>query len=209
MQRTSISVLIADNHQMTRIGIHAFLEGAPDIQVIGEAEDGDQVRYMVGCLRPRILLLDLVLWNLSPTELEKSVRTHYPETITLVLTSHDRDANLANMMDAGVAGYLDKKLRAAQLISAIRRAACGESIFTKEQLERVQHWREDGRKWGSLSDRERQVLRMLTEGSSNKLMATSLGVTVKTIDKHLENIYRKLGVTSRAEAICWWVQKNA
>ena len=208
-QKTTITVIIAEDHEMTRKGIHAFLDQAPDIHVIGEAEDGDQVKELVASLRPRILLLDLIMPKLSPAELEKWVRTNYPETVTLVLTAHDRDAYLSNMLEAGVSGYLDKKLRAGQLISAIRRAACGEFIFDKEQLTRARRWREDiSRKWESLTERERRVLQMLTEGAKNKAISEVLGITVNTVEKHLENIYRKLGVKSRSEAIHWWIEKN-
>ncbi len=208
-QLKTITVLIADDHEVTRRGIRAFLEQTPDLQVVGEAEDGGGIMQLVASLRPQILLLDLIMPNLSPADLEKWVRANYPETITLVLTSHDRDAYLSNMLDAGVAGYLDKKLRAGQLIAAIRRAACGEFIFEKGQLERARHWREDvSVKWERLSERERQVLHLLTEGGENKTIAATLGITVKTVEKHLENIYRKLVVTSRAEAIHWWVEKN-
>jgi DNA-binding NarL/FixJ family response regulator len=205
----TITVLIADDHEMTRKGIRAFLEQSPDIDVVGEAGDGDQLKELVAHLHPQILLLDLIMPNLSPAELEKWVRSNHPETITLVLTSHDRDAYLSSMMEAGVSGYLDKKLRAGQLISAIRRAACGEFIFDKEQMARARRWREDvSRKWESLSGRERRVLQMLTEGAKNKAIADALDITVNTVEKHLENIYRKLGVRSRAEAIHWWVEKN-
>jgi DNA-binding NarL/FixJ family response regulator len=113
------------------------------------------------------------------------------------------------MMDAGVAGYLDKKLRAGQLIAAIRRAACGEFIFDKEQFARARRWREEvSRKWESLTDRERKVLQMLTEGAKNKAIARSLAISVNTVEKHVQKIYQKLGVTSRSEAIRWWVEKN-
>lgn len=208
-QQKKITVLIADDHEMTRKGIHTFLEQAPDIKVLGEAHDGEETKQMVTDLRPRILLLDLIMPKLAPAELERWVRTNYPETITLVLTAHDRDAYLSNMMEAGVAGYLDKKLRAGQLISAIRRAARGEFLFDKKQLERAHRWREAiSQKWESLSDRQREVLQMLTEGADNKAIASSLGIKVNTVEKHLENIYRKLGITSRAEAICWWVEKS-
>jgi DNA-binding NarL/FixJ family response regulator len=165
-QPKTITVLIADDHEVTRQGIRTFLEQTSDIKVVGEAKDGGVIKRLVARLRPHILLLDLIMPDLSPTELEKWVRTNYPETITLVLTSHDRDAYLSNMIEAGVAGYLDKKLRAGQLICAIRRAAHGEYIFEKEQLLRARRWREDVcRKWESLSDRERQVLKILTEGA--------------------------------------------
>ena len=99
-----ITVFIADDHEMTRKGIRNFLDQAPDIQVVGEAEDGDEVKRLVAHLQPRVLLLDLVMPNLSPAELEKWIRTNYPETITLVLTAHDRDAYLSGMIEAGVAG---------------------------------------------------------------------------------------------------------
>jgi two-component system, NarL family, response regulator LiaR len=203
-----ITVLIADDHEMTRQGIRGFLEQAPDMQIVGEAQDGEEIKRLVADLRPQILLLDLVMPNLSPAKLEKWVRENHPETITLVLTAHDRDAYLAGMMEAGAAGYLDKKLRARQLISAIRRAARGEVIFTKEQFERALHWREEVvQRWESLSKRERQILQLLTEGMENKEVAKSLSITINTVEKHLDNIYKKLGVNTRTEAVHWWDEK--
>ena len=201
-------MLIADDHEMTRKGIRDFLEQAPDMRIVGEARNGDEIKRMVGELRPQILLLDLVMPNLAPAELERWVRKNHPETITLVLTAHDRDAYLAGMMEAGAAGYMDKKLRAGQLISAIRRAARGETLFTKEQFERVRHWREEvTAKWESLSKRERQALQLLTEGRENKEIAETLGISVNTVEKHLTHIYQKLGVTTRIEAVHWRDEK--
>jgi len=203
-----ITVLIADDHQMTRKGIRDFLAQVADIQVVGEARDGKETRQFVAALQPRILLLDLIMPNFSAAEFERWVRENYPNTITLVLTAHDRDAYLAGMLEAGAAGYLDKKLRAGQLISAIRRAARGETVFTKEQFERARRWKEEvTAKWESLSKREREVLQMLTEGKGNKAIANSLNITINTVEKHLENIYKKVGVTSRSEAIHWWDEK--
>ena len=207
--RRIITVLIADDHPATLLGIRSILEKAPDIRIVGEAVDGNQIQQLVAELRPNILLLDLKMPHLSPAELEKWVRTNYPETITLVLTAHDRDAYLLNMMDAGVAGYLDKKLQAGQLISAIQRAAHGEILFDKEQMERARRWRaEVALKWESLSEREREVLQLLTEGGDNKMIAASLGIAISTVEKHLANIYNKLGLTSRAEATHWWIEKG-
>ncbi len=209
LQQKTITVLIADDHEITRKGIRSLLEKTPDMKVLGEAQDGDEIRRLVARCHPQILLLDLIMPNHSPVEFEKWVRTNYPETITLVLTAHDRDSYLSGMMEAGAAGYLDKKLRAGQLISAIRRAACGEYLFDKKQLERARRWRQETScKWESLSDREREVLQMLTEGADNKAIATSLGIKIDTVEKHLENVYRKLGVTSRTEAVHWWVESN-
>lgn len=205
----TITILIAEDHPATLLGIRSILDKVMDFEIVGETKDGAQIKRLVADLRPRILLLDLKMPHLSPVELEKWVRENYPETTTLVLTAHDRDSYLAGMMNAGAAGYLDKKLRAGQLISAIRRAAHGEIIFDKEQMERARRWREDvTTKWESLSNREREVLQLLTDGQDNNAIAASLGISINTVEKHLKNIYRKLGVTSRSEAIHWWVEKG-
>ncbi len=209
-QHRNITILIADDHEIARQGIRKLLEQAPDMHIVGEAENGEQLKQLIALHRPQILLLDLIMPSHSPVEFERWARTNYPETITLVLTAHDRDSYLVGMMEAGAAGYLDKKLRAGQLIAAIRQAAAGEYLFDKEQLERVYRWREEvSQKWESLSGRESEVLQMLTEGAKNKVIAASLGVTTNTVEKHLENIYKKLGITTRTEAIHWWIEKNS
>jgi len=207
--RKKITILIAEDHPATLEGIRAILEKAVDFKVTGETKDGAQIKRLVTNLRPNILLLDLKMPHLSPVELERWVRENHPETITLVLTAHDRDAYLANMMEVGVAGYLDKKIRASQLISAIRRAAHGEFLFDKKQIERARLWRENVmQRWESLSERERAVLQLLTEGEDNKKIASSLGISINTVEKHLKNVYDKLGVTSRTEAVHWWMEKG-
>jgi two-component system, NarL family, response regulator LiaR len=208
-QRKIITVLIADDHPSWIEGVRSIISKASDIHVVGEVQDGDQIKQKVTQLRPDILLLDLVMPHHSPTELEKWVRENYPETITLVLTAHDRDAYLAGMMEAGAAGYLNKKLKANDLLVAIRRAARGEFLFDKEQMDRARRWREDvSRKWESLSSREREVLELLTDGKDNNAISDSLGISINTVEKHLKNIYKKLGVNSRTEAAHWWVEKG-
>lgn len=124
-----ISVLIVDDHPPLWAGVRVMLEKTPDIYVVGEAESGEDAEKLLDELRPNIILLDLKMPNFSPSAFEKWARENYPETITLVLTAHDRDAYLASMMEAGAVGYLDKEARAEQLIEAIRRAASGESLF--------------------------------------------------------------------------------
>ena len=199
-----ISVLIVDDHPSLRVGVRAMLEKTRDIYVIGEAESGEDAKTLLGKLRPNIILLDLKMPGFSPAAFEKWARENYPETITLVLTAHDRDAYLANMMDAGAVGYLNKEARSGQLIEAIRRAALGESLFDEKQKKRVAKWREEvEKKWHSLSEREKQVLRRMADGQGNKAIASGMGITAKTVDKHVEKIYEKLGVTSRSKAILW------
>ena len=171
---------------------------------VGEAGNGQEAVKLLGKLRPNIILLDLKMPDFSPSSFEKWARENYPETVTLVLTAHDRDAYLANMIDAGAVGYLDKEMRAEQLINVIRRAASGENLYNEQQKKRAHQWHEEvEKKWKSLSERERQVLRLLAQGMSNKDISSKLQVSSKTVDKHLERIYQKLEVTSRAEAVLW------
>ncbi len=200
----AITVLLADDHPATRAGIHAILERAADMRVVGEADNGDDVQKLVPRLRPQVLLLDLVMPGPSPAELEKWVRTNYPETVVLILTAHERDAYLARSMEAGAAGLLSKNESGDQLVEAIRRAVRGEILFNPDQLLRVRRWREEaGNKWEDLTGRERQILRLLSNGLDNEQIARELVVSPKTIAYHVSNILSKLGVKSRLEATAW------
>ena len=175
------------------------------MKVVGEAQDGDETRQQVARLRPQVLLLDLRMPGMSAAELEKWVRTHYPSTITLVLTAHDRDAYLASMMDAGVAGFLEKNVPDSQLNLAIRRAVSGEILFSNEQFNRVRKWREqEGAQWKSLTKREREVLSLLAQGLDNVNISQALHISVKTTAYHITHILQKLQATSRQEAIVWF-----
>lgn len=118
-----ITLLLADDHPIAREGVRGILSSAPDIQIVGEAENGDGVKELLPTLRPDVLILDLKMPGTVPTEIEKWVRENYPETVTLVLSAHDRDHYLAGMIEAGVAGYLHKSERAENLIAAIDSAS--------------------------------------------------------------------------------------
>jgi DNA-binding NarL/FixJ family response regulator len=144
-----------------------------------------------------------------PHDIEKWVRENHPDTITLVLTSHDRDAYLAVMMDAGVAGYLSKEESAERLISAIRRAAQGSVYFSDEQINRAQRWKENvTQKWESLSIREQDLLQHLARGKDNKTIAKSLNIKLKTVEFHITNILKKLNMNSRDEVIVWLLEHH-
>lgn len=199
-----ITLILADDHAVARAGIRAILSKVPDIEILGEAENGDAVQALVAKLRPRILLLDLKMPGLPSAEIEKWVRTHYPDTVTLVLTAHDRDSYLTRMIDAGAAGLIDKNESGERLVGAIRRAASGEILFDSAQLDRARHWREAaGKKWESLTNREREILRLLVQGFDNARIAKGLTVTPKTVAYHVTNILEKLEVSSRQEAVAW------
>ncbi|PIV28800.1 MAG: DNA-binding response regulator [Anaerolineae bacterium CG03_land_8_20_14_0_80_58_20] len=201
-----IRLILADDEPVARAGIRAILSQANDIEVIGEAQDGFEAKRMVAELRPRILLLDLRMPGPRPAELEKWVRENYPETVALVLTAHDRDAYLANMIDAGVSGYLTKSASDFQLIDALRRTAQGTIYFDEEQISRAAHWNEEvGNKWKKLTEREREVLQLLAQGADNKAIASELSITARTVESHVAHILAELEVDSRQKAALWMV----
>ncbi|HDD24312.1 MAG TPA: response regulator transcription factor, partial [Chloroflexi bacterium] len=132
---------------------------------MGEAKDGVETQQMMAELRPDILLLDLVMPGLRPFEVEKWVRANYPETVTLILTAHDRDCYLAKAVEAGAVGFLTKDEPPQRLVEAIRRAACGEVLITGGQLARTYSWQKEvGERWESLTEREREVLALIVRG---------------------------------------------
>lgn len=200
----TITLLLADDHPVAREGVRRILANSTDISVVGEAQNGREVKELVARLHPKILLLDLKMPETSPFEIEKWVRENYPETITLVLTAHDRDFYLSGMINAGVAGYLDKNERTENLIAAIRRAAHGEFFFTAQQIDRARKWKhEAGEKWEKLTAREREILLLVAQGHSNKTIAKKLGITLKTVAYHISTILDRLDVESRNEAVAW------
>jgi DNA-binding NarL/FixJ family response regulator len=137
-----------------------------------------------------------------PADIERYVRTNFPETITLVLTAHDRDVYLADMVNAGVSGYFSKSVRGEELIKAIHRAVDGENLFTEAQKMRVEQWhKRSGNKREKLTEREREILSLMSHGLDNTSISNNLGITYRTAAFHVTNILRKLGVDSRQKAI--------
>jgi two-component system response regulator NreC len=202
-----ISVFVVDDHHLARMGICESLKTAKDILLIGEAENGVDLQEKIQTLRPNILLLDLKMPDFFPGKLAAWVRDNVPETETLVLTSHDRDAYLSRMMNAGANGYLDKNCREDQLIVAIRRAANNELLYTDEQIERSSRWQEIVRaKWESLTNKERQLLHLLCAGKDNKNMTELLDVSINTVETHISHLLKKLEVESRLQAVIWFNQ---
>lgn len=199
-----ITVILADDHPLARQGIRSLLAETSDFQIIGEAEDGFQVKELVANLKPDVLLLDLKMPGPRPAELEKWVRENYPKTVTLVLTSHDRDNYLASMLDAGAAGYMDKNITTERLINAIRRAVNGDLLFDQSQMKRILDWKENiDNKVKQLTEQEKKTLFLLSKGFDNNKIASILNISKKTASFHLTNIFIKIGVTTRLEAAIW------
>ncbi len=151
-----------------------------------------------------MLLLDLVMPGLRPLEVERWVRAHCCQTAVLILTAHDRDYFLAQAVEARVAGFLTKDEGTHRLVEAVRSAAQGEAFITGGQLARALRWRKEvGERWERLTEREREVLRMVAQGLDNAAIARALGVRVRTVEQHVTHILDKLGLAARLEAAVW------
>lgn len=203
-KRQNIHVLLADDHPAMRTGIRAILECAPDIEVVGEANDGVEVKELAVALHPQVLVLDLRMPGPRPADLVGWLQKHCPQTAVLILTAHNLDAYLSAVVRAGAAGFVLKEEAPETIVDTVRRAARRERLFSDWQLKRAQQWhREVGELWESLTEREREVLGLLAEGLSTVAIAELLTITPKTVEYHVTNILGKLCLTSRLEIMNW------
>lgn len=200
-----ISILIADDHPLTRTGICTAISRFPDMEVVGEASNGIDAQYMVSTLHPRLILLDLNMPELPPAMFVKWVREYYPDTSILVLTFHINNPSfLAGMMDAGVAGYLSKTISAEELVTSIRHVANGNLVFDNQQMIVAYQWRKEVcEKIKRLTHQEVEVIKLLMSGKNNQTIADTLNISLKTVTYHLTSLFSKLQVQSRLEATLW------
>jgi DNA-binding NarL/FixJ family response regulator len=205
---TTIRVLIADDHGLMRAGVKALLSATEDIEVVGEAEDGDEAIREVRRLDPDVVLMDVAMPGLGGLEATLVIRREKPDVKILVLTQYDDREYVSRFLKAGVAGYVLKKAAASELVAAIRAVHRGGLVLDPEIARDAV--REQGREapagqiedpYETLTDREKQVLKLVAEGSSNKDIAETLGISVKTAMAHRENLMEKLDVHNRTELI--------
>ncbi len=201
---TKIRVLLADDHPALRMGLRVLLDRAPDIEVVGEADDGEAALALIERLTPDVAVLDCQLPGIEGAAVAKAVARRGLPVRVVALSAYDDDRYLAGMLAAGAVGYLLKNEAPGQIVAAVQAAMRGERLWTPEQSARVERWRaEVARVRDSLTEREREVLRLVADGLSNKEIAQALHITVRTADFHVSNILRKLSVISRVEAAVW------
>jgi len=204
-----IRVLIVDDHPVVRNGLRAFLNAQPDIVVVGEASEGEGALRQIEALRPDVVLLDCCLPGLEGPAVAAAIRERHPTVSVLALSAYDDDRLLWGMWAAGAVGYVLKDAPLERILAAVRAAGRGEPRFWPEQVERaLRWWEETGRKWESLTEREREVLVRMAEGKSNREIAADLWISEKTVEKHVGRILEKLGVNTRIEAAIWAVRGN-
>ena len=209
----AITVVIADDHAVVREGLRSFLQVQEDVEVVGEAEDGEGAVALVERLVPDVVLMDLVMPQMDGLEALRRVRSVSPSTRVVVLTSYAADEKVLTAIRAGAAGYLLKDVRPPELLEAIRRAAVGEAWLhpaaaarlMREFAERGAQEDEDAAR---LTPRELEVLRLIAQGQSNKAIAADLVVSEKTVKTHVSNILAKLHLADRTQAALYAVRRR-
>ena len=196
----AIRVLITDDHGVVRQGLRMFLSLDPDIQVVGEAQDGQEALAMARELKPDVVLMDLLMPVMDGLESTKTIRTELPEVEVIALTSVLEGASVTGAVRAGAIGYLLKDTDAEELHRAIRGAAEGRVQLAPEAAARLMREVRAPENPEALTDRETEVLRLLARGKANKQIASALFVEEKTVKAHVSSILRKLGVHSRTQA---------
>ncbi len=203
-----IRILIAEDHVLVREGTRRILEQEPDLEVVGEAGDGEEAVQVATVLAPDVVIMDIAMPKCDGIEATRRIKALRPETTVLVLTAYDDDEFVVSLLQAGAAGYLMKSIRSSELVEAVRAVQRGESVLhptiARKVLDRFVP--SPGRPvpqepFDLLSAREKQVLRIAAKGGSNRDIAQELNLSARTVQVHLRHIFKKLGVASRTEAI--------
>jgi DNA-binding NarL/FixJ family response regulator len=207
MMTLSIRVVLADDHAVVRQGIRQFLEEAGDIQVVAEAGDGAEAIQLVETHRPDVAVLDIRMPKLSGVEATRRIKERFPQVRVLVLTAYDDDPYVFSLLQAGASGYVLKTASSDELVRAVRVVHEGGSALSPEIAAKVVRQAVSGRPEGAadqvelLTARELDVLRLAAQGLTNRAIGRELGISHRTVQGYLANVYGKLEVNSRTEAV--------
>ena len=210
-----IRVLLTDDHTMFRQGVRTLLSAETDLEVVGEAENAFAAVASAKQLRPDVVLLDIGMTGMSSFEATRQIRKERPETKVVFLSMYDDEDYLAECVEIGANGYVLKDSPADQLVTAIREVHRGGSYLSPRLLTRlVDGFRVQGTgavrqpRFGTLTKREREILKMLAEGKSVKEIATGFDLSVKTVEAHKFNLMRKLDIHNKAQLVQYAIQKK-
>ncbi|WP_286976965.1 response regulator transcription factor [Candidatus Aquicultor secundus] len=206
--------MLAEDHVLVRESLRQYLEKDPNLEVVGEAGDGEQMVALADELRPDLIIADIAMPKLNGIEAMKQIKAMNLAIPVLILTAYDLDQYIFPLLEAGAAGYLLKDISGQELINSVYRVNRGDSVLHPTIMRKVmQRFRNkgDGQESPSLellTDREVEVLTLAARGKSNKEIAEELSVSVRTVEAHLGHIFNKLDVGSRTEAVILALRKG-
>lgn len=196
----TIRILIADDHSVVRQGLKMFLGLDPELEIVGEAANGEEAVRKAGELHPDVVLMDLLMPKMDGVTATATIRRAQPDTEVIALTSVLEDATVVAAVRAGAIGYLLKDTQADELCGAIHAAAAGQVRLAPQAAARLMNEVRTPENPDMLTEREIEVLRLLAQGQANKEIARSLHIAEKTVKTHVSNILAKLGLQSRTQA---------
>ena len=210
-----IRVMLVEDHVLVRQGTRELLEREEDIEVVAEAGDGEEAVRLAAEHRPGVILMDIAIPKLNGLEATQRIKAAIPELAVLVLSAYDDDEYVFAFLEAGAAGYLLKDVSAGDLIKAIRAVSAGEPVLhpavTRKVIDYFAGQRAEGQGASvpvSLTDRELEVLKLAAGGMTNREIGRALSISARTVQVHLSNVFGKLGVGSRTEAVLYAVRKG-
>jgi two-component system response regulator NreC len=208
-------LLLVDDHAVVRSGLRMLLGAEADVEIVGEAGTAAEAIEKAGEFAPDVILMDIGLPDLSGIDATREIKKRFPRISIVALTIHEDEEYFFKMLEAGASGYVPKRAAPEELLRAIRAAASGE-VYLYPSLAKLlvtdylsqDHPAEEKAQMDGLTEREHQVLTYLAEGTSNEEIAVSLVISPKTVERHRENIMRKLNLHSRSELVRYAIRKG-
>ena len=197
-----ITVLLVDDHSLVRRGFRRMLEDEPDMEVVGEAGDGEQAIKVAKGLRPRVVVMDCALPGMNGLQATRAILKDLPDTAVLMLSMHTESTWVRQAIDAGAKGYMLKNALDMELGAAIRKVAAGETVFDPQVEQKTPLKGERA----ALTQRELEILQMIVDGKSNKEIATALDLSANTVAVHRANIMNTLGIHKTAELVVYAIR---
>ena len=203
-----IRIMLVDDHAVVRSGLGAFLSVNPDLELVGEAENGEQAVVRASILKPDVILMDLMMPVMDGVTAIAHIKKQNPAIQIIALTSFQEDELVQNALKSGAIGYLMKNVSARELAAAIRAARDGKMTLSPEAAQALVHASQQAQETEALTEREREVLKLMDEGLNNAEIAERLVDSLSTVKYHISNILMKMGVDNRVAAVTMAIQKK-